>query len=813
MIKSFLTHINCILLVAFALIFSSLRLSAREVVSLNENWRSVCYPEGKKDSLVSDNVQLPHNWDDYYGYRNHSHGNLHGTARYERFFHLGVNADQEAFLRLDGVGTYVSVFLNGKEVCSHRPAGRVTTTLDITPYLQDDNRLVIVCEHPSGIEDMPWVCGGCLDGVSSVEGSAPFGLFRNVSVEVTDKVRIEPFGVHVWANSTLDTLFVETEVRNYANHAVDCLIQTIVEGRARRQTFSLGARLTQTLNQQIPVSSLGLKQWSPEYPQLYEITSILMRGEQHLLADKVITTTGFTSLNWPKTEGDRRFRLNDVPVFLNVLGEYEHNFGQSHAFINDEIDRRVSLVKKLGFNTFSEVCLPHNLRYQECLDKQGTFQVSCFSGHVWHDTPAFRENFKALLRQWVKEHRNSPSLILWDLQADNALPKDFEQECIELIHKLDGRTDRPVKAELGEKAQWLELGQCGSRVAGDVESEMAWCNELHQRMCKAWNEKDASLGHFVESMFSAGRPHSDRREFRREIDNAGPFSGDGVFNAFWEPTEAYYLFVAWGAYLNRGGDASNSPVNYSALDMVKIGYRLDGIPMPDYLLSAEEVAAQKKHFGSNTAILEGDPLRAYLYRYNCGGDELTDSFGHRWMGDDVRYSYNWAQAPQFAADKISPALGSQFEVPGWAIAVPATESKPLVYAAEKDQPLLRTHRWGRQNLHFYFPLPQMEIYLVDLYFVNTRHAVHHVSYKARVGEDGILDVTFPNVKIGQAKVAAITISMPRNDARAYGKVDRAGNFSFNSATEAKLKELAPALRKSKGYPFSEGLTWNEITSK
>ncbi len=27
-------------------------------------------------------VNIPHNWDDYYGYRQLTHGNLHGTAMY-----------------------------------------------------------------------------------------------------------------------------------------------------------------------------------------------------------------------------------------------------------------------------------------------------------------------------------------------------------------------------------------------------------------------------------------------------------------------------------------------------------------------------------------------------------------------------------------------------------------------------------------------------------------------------------------------------------------------------------------------------------
>ena len=228
---------------------------ARNTYSLNDKWRSVCYPEGKTDSLEIENLQLPHNWDDYYGYRQYMHGNLHGKARYERRFTLygitkegdaAVASKQHYTLHLEGAGSYVTVKVNGREVCNHRPAGRVVTSLDITEYLHThnpkrDNRLVIECDHPSNITDLPWVCGGCSAEWGFSEGSAPFGLFRNVTLEVSNMLRVEPFGVHAWANESLDTVFVDTEVHNYNNHGEICVVQSEIEGRLKKETIELGA--------------------------------------------------------------------------------------------------------------------------------------------------------------------------------------------------------------------------------------------------------------------------------------------------------------------------------------------------------------------------------------------------------------------------------------------------------------------------------------------------------------------------------------------------------------------------------------------
>ena len=56
-----------------------------------------------------------------------------------------------------------------------------------------------------------------------------------------------------------------------------------------------------------------------------------------------------------------------------------------------------------------------HLDYQKYWDKAGVLWWTQFSAHVWYDTPEFRENFKKLLRQWVKERRNSPSVVMWEM--------------------------------------------------------------------------------------------------------------------------------------------------------------------------------------------------------------------------------------------------------------------------------------------------------------------------------------------------------------------------------------------------------------
>ena len=172
----------------------------RQITTLNEGWKTwITEATHLKGNFMmpAKIVNIAHNWDDYYGYRQLTHGNLHRTAMYVKDFTADVKSGKRYFLRFDGVGTYATITVNGKNFGRH-PIGRTTLTLDVTDELkQGVNRLEVKAEHPEMIADMPWVCGGCSSEWGFSEGSQPLGIFRPVVLEVTDEIRIEPFGVHI----------------------------------------------------------------------------------------------------------------------------------------------------------------------------------------------------------------------------------------------------------------------------------------------------------------------------------------------------------------------------------------------------------------------------------------------------------------------------------------------------------------------------------------------------------------------------------------------------------------------------------------
>lgn len=792
----------------------------RQIVSLNQNWQ-VTFGKTSEDSITKKmgtfRVNVPSNLDDYYGYRQLKHGNLHGTATYEKHFSVHKQTGKRYFLQLEGVGIFATVKVNRKSYPKEL-VGRTSFTLDISDALREgDNVLNIKVEHPAMQTNNPWPCGGCSSEWGFSEGSQPFGIFRPVSLIETDEVRVEPFGVHVWNNEACDSVFVDTEVKNYSDHEQTIEVISKLALSSGKTAFRLTGKITlkagetQVVRHQAKVSDAHL--WSITDPYLYTLSSIIKREGKTI--DDVATPFGIRTISWPvlrqkqaalrgdsaqMDKKDGRFYLNGSPVFINGTCDYEHLFGQSHAFSHEQIASRVKMMRQAGFNAFREAHQPHNLYYQQLLDEQGMLFWSQFSAHVWYDTSAFRKNFKRLLRRWIKERRNSPSVILWGIQNESVMPKDFTEECAAIIREMDptaqtmraittcnggegsdwnviqnwsgtygGTADKydeelkqPNQLLNGEYGAWRTLGFRSSDAeklhAGDAKAlskaytEDAFVSLLSKKAMLAESARDSVCGHFqwlFVSHENPGRVQPD--EAYRRIDKVGAFNYKGLLTPWEQPTEGFY----W--YRNH----------YTKVQ-------------PDMLTPT---AADR-----NRDLLKPAEGYTYLYRVNCGGDAVTDSYGSEWEQDDSVYSHSWAE--RFG---MNPFTASQGHITSRIHGLKSS-SEASHHAAAPDAKLFQYFRWGRHALNYQFAVPDGE-YRVELYFaepwlgkyegtgidcegerifdvaINDSVVVDDLDLWAEAGfagackkvvdvkvKGGLLTISFPEVKVGEAIISAIAIA-------------------------------------------------------
>lgn len=573
----------------------------RVSISLDDNWQTIAsesdinaYKGFEKVAFNASNwqkVNVPHNWDKYEGYRRLVHGNLHGYSWYRKSFTIKEKKNgKRFFLMFEGVGSYATVFLNGNNVGYHA-GGRTSFTLDVTDIIQINkpNLLAVRADHPAHIQDLPWVCGGCSTERGFSEGSQPMGVFRPVHLIVTNDVRIEPFGVHIWNDTTVTEksalLNMNTELKNYSNTTRNIVVSTQIINKQGvkiadvqdRRSIAPGAVIN--IAQQTPQLQ-NVQLWSLENPYLYTIlTTIKEKGK---VIDELSTPYGIRWISWPiGKKGSNQFFLNGKPVFINGIAEYEHLIGESHAFSAEQVRSRALLMKSAGFNAFRDGHQPHNLRYQEYWDNLGMLWWTQLAAHIWYDTPEFRKNFKTLLVDWVKERRNSPSVVLWGLENESTLPEDFARECTELIRSLDPTAslqrlvttcnggkgtdwdvpqnwtgtyggDPNTYAEdvqrqilIGEYGAWrtLDLHTEGPFNQNGVFSEdrMAQLMELKIRLAESVRDKTA--GHFFWLFTSHDNPgRVQGGEGLRELDRIGPVNYKGLLTPWEEPLDVFYMF-------------------------------------------------------------------------------------------------------------------------------------------------------------------------------------------------------------------------------------------------------------------------------
>jgi hypothetical protein len=735
--------------------------------------------------------------------------------------------------------------------------------------------------------------------------------------DAESKSRIVPGGVRVTIPEFSDDaarINIKTMVKNEGTTAPTVIVSSFIYNRdgtkflysmESEQTIAPGA--TATFEQASPVIHFP-ERWSEENPYLHVVDTRVVElragsrrreWKDQLLADRFETTFGIfdasevegglanrgeafvaEKVKAAQTARDPRFFLNGMPVFINGTAEYEHLLGGDHAFTDEQILTRMKQIKAAGFNMLRMAHHPHNLRYVELCDELGILCWTQIGAHISFDTEPFRENYRTALREWVRERRNYPSIVLWGLQNESSLPTVFARELTEKIRALDPTTSgqrktctcnggtgsdwnipqnwmgtyggnaleygEAIKGQLfvGEYGQWRTLGlhQEGDWLENwkdftgweRVVSEELFTFNLETKVRLAEEVRDKVCGQ-IQWIFSThanpGRSESNSRDGLPPND-VGVVNYKGVISSWGEPVDAYFMYranyvdaaaepmVSIGSHTWpdrwEGPGVKNDIVVFSNCEEVELfndrggaslgarkrgakgtHFEWDGVEIRYDTLYAEGrvggktvatdtiklnnlpaaplQAAAEAADADNTAAAEG---AEYVYRVNCGGEDYTDIHGNVWAADRDWTPGGWGTVAWTAAyPDLEPRYASQGRV-----------SDPI--GDTRDDALLRTFRYGREELKFRFPVADGE-YAVELYFIEPWHggggidargwrvfdvavngevvlddldifgeAGHDGALKKVVrarAEGGMLEISFPEMKSYQAVVSAIAV--------------------------------------------------------
>ncbi|MCC5805956.1 MAG: DUF4982 domain-containing protein [Opitutales bacterium] len=350
--------------------------------------------------------------------------------------------------------------------------------------------------------------------------------------------------------------------------------------------------------------------WKPGEHAVHRITIEWTRPVDGELMLRTETTFGFqdtdeplnlappvyetTAAAEPEDSPDGVLRWNDRPFFINGTGEYETRLGQDHAFEAAEVRARVAQIRAAGFNAFRDAHHPHNLRYYRELDAAGLPCWTQMGSNIYFDTDAFRENYRCLLIEWVRERRAHPCVFLWGLQNESALPDAFARAMTGVIAELDPSTGRDrlvttcnggtgshwnVPQEwsgtyggncadynlralqmVGEYGAWRQFG-----VHRDVDYEgdendrsESWaCHAMETKIRLAEAHRDKAVGHWHWIFNSFPNPGRSPQVTEGPGNHAiGPVNNKGLVTAWGQPSDLFHLFRA------NYCDASAAPMVY-----------------------------------------------------------------------------------------------------------------------------------------------------------------------------------------------------------------------------------------------------------
>ncbi len=428
---------------------------AEREMNFNENWKfHLGDTAGASARQFNDRswrtINLPHDWSiEGCPEINNPSGNdggyyPAGIGWYRKTFNFQQdNRLTETIIYFEGVYMNATVFVNGHELGTH-PYGFTSFFYDITPYLRTGENTMAIKVDNSQQKNCRWYTGS--------------GIYRNVKLIRTPKMRFEPWGTSVSTItvSPQQTVQVETTVANRLDRPQQAVVQYRVLDddnllATKEEHVTLEAGETRTLKTQITLN--GAKLWSPETPRLYNLECRLQSSDG-LLSDQVSTHFGVRSIEYSAQKG---LLLNGLPLKLNGGCLHHDNGPLGAAAYRDAEWRKARLMKEAGFNAVRCSHNPPSEAFLDACDHLGLLVIDeSFDG--WRSSKTSHD-YSTLFDQWwtkdiesmILRDRNHPSVFCWSIGNEIIERKTPEAVLTAYalagyVHKLD--PTRPVTSAL-----------------------------------------------------------------------------------------------------------------------------------------------------------------------------------------------------------------------------------------------------------------------------------------------------------------------------------------------------------------------------
>ena len=446
-------------------------------VNFNQNWHFKLNANPKEavksDADVStwQKLDLPHDWSifndfDHQSPAQNEGGQLNGgEAWYRKTFKLDEkDLKKNVRLTFDGVYMDSQVYVNGQLV-GHYPNGYNQFSYDITKYLHKDGRENVIAVH--AVNKQPssrWYSGS--------------GIYRDVTLQVTDKVHVEKNGTtiltpkleqqqHGKVETHVASKIVNTDDKDHELVAEYQIVERggqAVTGLVRTASRTLKAHESTSLDAILEVEQPKLWTVLNDKPALYELITRVYRDGQ--LVDAKKDLFGYRYYHWTPNEG---FSLNGERIKFHGVSLH-HDHGALGAEENYKAEyRRLKQMKEMGVNairTTHNPASPQTLQiaaelgllvqeeafdtwyggkkpydYGRFFEKDAT-HPEARKGEKWSDYD---------LRTMVERDKNNPAVFMWSIgnEIGEADGKAHSLETVKRLVKVIKDVDKTRYVTMG----------------------------------------------------------------------------------------------------------------------------------------------------------------------------------------------------------------------------------------------------------------------------------------------------------------------------------------------------------------------------
>lgn len=351
---------------------------------------------------------------------------------YKRTFTVPADwKGKRVVLRFDGVYSYATVKVNGKEVADHR-GGFTRWEIDITNdiNLKGENTLELEIIDP--VEEMSYASGYAHHPVG--------GILRSVTLLAQPKDCI----TDVVVNAELDSLYRDGVLNIECDYSGNggTMSATLADASGKVVAKAKNIRLKNGENKvSMPVDNP--EKWTAESPYLYTLTIDAGNAQYK-------RNVGFRKI---EIKGDRML-VNGMPVKLR--GACRHDLhptlGRTTTPELDSLD--VMLFKDANMNFVRTSHYPPSEKFVELCDRYGIY-VECETAACFVDTyrqrnyapgasqsdPAFADQYVSQCREMLSTMRDHPSVLFWSIGNESQWGSNYAK-ALDYVRTAD--TTRPV---------------------------------------------------------------------------------------------------------------------------------------------------------------------------------------------------------------------------------------------------------------------------------------------------------------------------------------------------------------------------------